>query len=463
MYKRSSVCFKLGMDWIENELKTINFNDTRLNDRLSKIVGASAREQESSIPKNCIGTAETCGAYRFLVNPKVTSAKILSRHCEATIERMKECRTVLALEDTSFFSFGGSSKKCELGPHTTGKENGLNLHTCLAVTPDGINLGVLNLNSYVKDRVQGQKTDRKSRPIEEKESYRWYEGVELCARVAEQAPSTRVVYVTDREGDIYEVFNHAAELGVNWLIRSAYDRNTEEGGYLFEVAHHAEEIGETVWTMKARPGRKARQVRQLIQSCVVHLKAPKRLGPAYAPVKVSIVFACEINPPEGEEPVQWLLLTNLPVDTLESALEKVSWYRCRWQIEVFFKILKSCFGAEKLQLQSRKGLENALSVLMIIAWRIHYLSALARTNPTAAQSCIKCLAKQEWEAIWIMLKRCAAPKIPPSTEEIIRMLGRLGGHLGRKHDGFPGAEPLRIGLKKVYQFIDNADLITNIK
>lgn len=206
------------------------------------------------------------------------------------------------------------------------------------------------------------------------------------------------------------------------------------------------------------------KVRQSIRSCTVHLRPPKRLEAAgYAPVKVNVVLASEIDPPAGEEPVQWLLLTDLPVDSMQSALEKVNWYRCRWQIEVFFKIIKSCFGGEKLQLQSRKGLENALSVLMIIAWRIHYLSALARTNATAAQSCVKWLAREEWEAIWILHKRCELPGTPPSTEEIIRMLGRIGGHLGRKNDGFPGAQPLLIGLRKMYQFIENTDLITNFK
>lgn len=463
MYNCSPPCFKLGMDWIKNELKTTDFNDIRLNERLSKMVQAATREQESSIPKNFIGMAETRGAYRFLANPKVTSAKILSSHQESTKERLNTYKTVLALEDTSFFSFGGARKKCELGPHTKGDENGLNAHTCLAVTPEGLNLGVLNLNAYVKDRVPGQKGDHKTRPIEEKESYRWYQGMELCAQVAEQAPLTQLVYVSDREGDIYEVFHRGAEIGAHWLIRSAYNRKTAEGKYLFDAAHQAEELGETFWQMKARPGRKARQVRQSIRSCVVHLKAPKRFGASCKPVKVSVVYACEIDPPEGEEPVEWLLLTNLPVGTMESALEKVNWYRCRWQIEVFFKILKSCFGGEKLQLQSRKGLENALSVLMIIAWRIHYLSALARTDATAAQSCVKSLAKQEWEAIWMLHKRCDVPETPPTTEEIIRMLGRLGGHLGRKHDGFPGAEPLRIGLKKVYQFIENSDLITTLR
>src|SRR5690606_13745731 len=120
----------------------------------------------------------TRGAYRFFSNPKVTSAKILSSHQQAAKERIKSYETVLALEDTSFFSFGGSRKKCELGPHAKGDENGLNVHTCLAVTPSGLNLGVLNLNAYVKERIQGQKGDHKKRPIEEKESYRWYQGME---------------------------------------------------------------------------------------------------------------------------------------------------------------------------------------------------------------------------------------------------------------------------------------------
>ena len=157
-----------------------------------------------------------------------------------------------------------------------------------------------------------------------------------------------------------------------------------------------------------------------------------------------------------------MLLTNLPVDGLEQAIEKVDWYRCRWQVEIFYKTLKSICGVEKLQLQSRGGLENAIGMLMLAAWRIQYLSTVAHDKSNTDSNCELYLEREEWRAIHILHHRSKPPSSPPSVSEVIRMLGALGGHLGRKGDGPPGPRMIAEGLDKLYQFLDNQALLANL-
>jgi len=240
-----------------------------------------------------------------------------------------------------------------------------------------------------------------------------------------------------------------------WLVRAAYDRNTDEGAKLFAQAASAPKLGEVKWNLPGRPGRRAREVIQEVRAGKVKLKAPKRLGRAAGSVEVHMVYAHEIDPPKGETPVTWLLLTNLPVTNLAEALEKIEWYRCRWQVEVYFKTLKSGCGVEKLQLQSRHGLENAIAALMLVAWRIQYLSTIARDRAIASQSCEKWLEQVEWQCLYMLHKRSQIPEKAPSIGEAVRMLGALGGHLGRKGDGHPGAQAIGRGLLKLYLCIES--------
>jgi hypothetical protein len=450
------------MEWINKEVNGSSFGDPRLGKRAMKIIEGFSNHLSAGILGNCVSLAEMMGAYRFFNNETVNTYKILSGHIEATLGRLEPHPVVLALADTSFLSYGGRRQCSGLGPHTTGNEKGLNLHACLAVTPQGLNLGLLQSKIYVKESELGKQVDHKKRPIEEKESFRWYESMEHCAHVSTQVPKTQLVYVTDREGDIYEVYERAEQLDCSWLIRSARDRNTTEEAKLYAQVADSPEQGRVQWDMKARPGRAARKVIQSIQVGVIRIKAPKHLNKAHQSVQVYAVYAHELNPPADEEPISWLLLTNLPVNTLEEAIEKVQWYRCRWQIEVFFKILKSGCGVEKLQLQSRHGLENAVSVLLIVAWRIHFLSSLGRDEITAKEPCDLWLMREEWTTIWMLSQSKSPPAKPPTIEQLVRMLAKIGGHLGRKYDGYPGPLTIARGMARVFQFLIFNHTIKNI-
>ena len=143
-------------------------------------------------------------------------------------------------------------------------------------------------------------------------------------------------------------------------------------------------LGEVDFNLPKSATRKARHVRQSLRAARVTLKAPYRNDRALPDLEVSAILAQEDNPPKGTEPVQWLLLTSLPVDSFEQAVEKLAWYLCRWEIEIFFRILKSGCTVEQLQLETVERLETAIALYMIIAWRVQQLTRLGPAVSRAA-------------------------------------------------------------------------------
>ncbi len=283
-------------------------------------------------------------------------------------------------------------------------------------------------------------------PPGEKESRRWVAGYERVAAYAAQLPDTRLVYVADREGDFIDVMARAHELGTpaDWLIRAAHNRTVAgEQDKLWEGFDATHVVGEIGFTLPARKGQAARPVRQRIsvKRC--------RLQKKGALIEVSAILAQEIDAPAGVTPIEWRLLTNRRADTLEAAMELINWYLCRWEIEIFFDILKNGCKVEALQLLSIERIELALALFMIIAWRVQMLMRLGRTCPE--MGCEVVFERQEWQAAYIVAQRQISEK-PPPLNTVIRLIASFGGFLNRKGDGEPGAKTLWIGLQRVSDF-----------
>jgi hypothetical protein len=213
---------------------------------------------------------------------------------------------------------------------------------------------------------------------------RWVDGFARVNELAEQLTETRLTYIADCEGDIYDLFVEAPcpEHGADWLVRVQHqERLLLDGRKLRAVIDAAPVLTETSFERPASNGRSARTVHQQIKVVRVTLKAPSRPERTLPDVTVTALLATEAQPPAGEVPLDWLLLTNLPVQTPEQAIQKLTWYLCRWQIEVYFKVSKSGCRVEQLQLEKRERLEPALAVYMIIAWRVLFLTMLGRECP----------------------------------------------------------------------------------
>jgi hypothetical protein len=192
-------------------------------------------------------------------------------------------------------------------------------------------------------------------------------------------------------------------------------------------------------------------VHQQLKTVRVTLKAPYRPDRVLPDVAVTAILATEIDPPAGEDAVEWLLLTNLPVANAEQAIEKLQWYLCRWQIEIFFRILKSGCRIEELQLEKLERLEPALAFYMIIAWRVLFLTMLGRACPE--MPCDVVFDAAEWQAVYLVTQRQPPPDTPPPLDRMVRMVAGLGGFLDRKCDGFPGPQTLWIGLQRAADFV----------
>ena len=283
---------------------------------------------------------------------------------------------------------------------------------------------------------------------------RWVDGFARVNALAERLSETRLTYIADREGDIYDLFVEAPcpDQGADWLIRVQHsDRLLSDGRKLRAALEAAPVLTEIRFDRPAAKGRKARTIHQQLKVVRVTLKAPARPDRSLVDVTVTALLATEPNPPAGKDALEWVLLTNLPVETPEQASEKLLWYLCRWQVEIYFKVLKSGCRIEELQLETRERLEPALAFYMIIAWRVLYLTMLGRECPE--MPCDTVFADEEWKAAYLVTQRKPPPAQPPSLDTMVRMVASLGGFLNRKSDGFPGPKTLWIGLQRIPDFV----------
>ncbi len=436
------------------ELDGVALGDRRLNRRARRLLAKLGEKPTLSIPAACGGWGETRAAYRFFDHPEVSAERVLAPHIACTEARLREHPRVLCIQDTTELDYATKKGIAGLGPLNYETRWGMYLHPTLAVTPDRVPLGLLDLYSWAREPGSlGQDKDP-NRSLEEKESVRWVDGFAHVNALAERLSDTRLTYIADREGDIYDLFVEAPcpEYGADWLVRvNQQDRLLGDGRKLREVIDAADVLTEISFERPGAKGRKARTVHQHIKVVRVTLEPPARPDRILAPVTVTAVLATEPNPPADEDPLDWLLLTNLPVETPEQAIEKRSWSLCRWQIEVYFKVLKSGCRIEQLQLETRERLEPALAFYMIIAWRVLFLTMLGRECPE--MPCDTVFADEEWQAVYLVTQRKPPPEQPPSLDAMVRMVATLGGFLNRKCDGFPGPKTLWIGLQRIPDFV----------
>jgi len=197
---------------------------------------------------------------------------------------------------------------------------------------------------------------------------------------------------------------------------------------------------------KGKPHREATLSIRYGKVCL--MPPQNRYKESLKPIKVWAVWAHEENPPKKEEAVSWMLLTTLPVSSFEQAVEKLQWYTCRWQIEIFFKILKSGCRIEQRQFESAERIKRCLALDAVIAWRVLYLTMLSRSTPNLP--CSVLLETEEWQALYCFTHQTKKPpKHPPTLKEATRMIAKLGGFIGRKSDKDPGPTTIWRGLQRL--------------
>lgn len=428
------------MSWAETEFRDLNLGDERIKKRAIKLLETFAKSPKSSIPQACQGWAETQATYRFYSNESVTWDKLLKAHTDQVEQRIinSEEAVVLCLQDTTELDFNGQETE-DLGRLSYDAQRGMYLHPTLCITPERIPLGISDAWMWSRGAT---KVEDEANPII-KESDRWIEGYERVAEMAERCPQSRLVYVADREGDILNLMARSKALNTpaDWLVRAKHNRKLSNEEKLWDSVDKQEVMSRVSFIKPRKKGEKSRQIQQEIKvlRCTFPVKGKEG-------IEVTLVQAKEINPQTGKSPLTWRLLSNRTVENEAQACELIDWYRCRWEIEMFFDVLKIGCKVEKLQLASKERIEKALIMAMIIAWRVMYLMRLGRVCPDLPAELI--FDSLEWKSSYVLLEK-PIPKKVPTLNTVIRNLATLGGFLGRKSDGDPGAKSIWIGFQRI--------------
>src|SRR3954451_4238700 len=367
--------------WLDQELAGSMFKDERLGRRLRKLLVQLADAVGAPIPLACQDWARTKAAHRFLANEAVSEAEILAGHFHATRSRVTATDgLILVLQDTTEFSYQRARPE-RIGAITTAPTRreadgrlrmhtvcGLLMHASLAVTTDGLPLGLAAVKFWTRAKFKGtnalkRRVNPTRVPIETKESIRcWLENMRQATALL--GDPARLVHIGDRENDIYEFFGAAQAAGTHFLVRTCVDRLAGDGRHttadeMGEVAlqglHRVEVAGEDG---------KASQASVELRYRRIHVRPPIGKQRRYPALDLTVIHAQERGRPEGRAAIDWKLITDLPVHSPEQAIEKLGWYGRRWQIELFHKILKSGCRAEEARLRTAERLVNLLATLL---------------------------------------------------------------------------------------------------
>jgi hypothetical protein len=445
--------------WLDGELSGCKFQDVRLAKRFRKLIEQTEDAVGESIPHACEDWANTKAAYRFFANPRVNEDAILGGHFQATGRRVAErTEPVLVLHDTTEFSFQrgdpdaiGFTRVMNRGRHKTERDKhykvcGVLMHSALAVTQDGLPLGLAAATLWTRKRFKGdsarQRGNLKRTPIEEKESARWPANVRLAS---ERLGPERCVHIADREGDIYELLCAAAEVGTHFLVRSHVDRWAGEGEHTIadEMAEAAVRGLYRINVVNERG--EEREVTLELKYRKVRVLPPVGKQKHLPALTLTVIHAVERDPPKrGSKKIDWKLVTDLPVGSRAEAIEKLQWYAMRWKIEVFHKVLKSACKIEDSKLRTADRLVNLIAVFCILSWRIFWMTMAKRASPGARPS----MAFTDLE-IRLLDHVVADRSTTPPKGTLARYIfktAQLGGYLARANDPPPGNKLMWKGL-----------------
>jgi len=453
--------------WVLEELGGIELGDKRLNKRVLELLEKAAKQPQASFNTMFHTRKEVQACYRFFSNDLVDEHKIFQPHLQESYKRSAQHPIVFSLSDTTSLNYTTRKTLKDSGYISSNNAQGFFLHANIAVTPDRLHLGVISQKIWAREKEKPGRSLREYKPLIEKESYRWIEAFRDSCKLAAFCKETRVIHVTDREGDIFELFTEyesikSKGIAADYIVRSNHNRTVypEEKTFngLIEELEGSKKLGEIGFDIINREDGTIRRVRQSVQA-ISSVTIKSRYGADTPNVKVSInaVYLKEIDPPEGEKGITWCLLTSLPVSKFEEIKSIVEYYLCRWEIEVFFKTYKSGCKVEEKSLRSAERLYPLFSLFLIIAWRINFLLHMGRINPNI--SCEIYFERSEWKAGYIAATRNKEPPVvAPTMNEMMGYIGKLGGHLGRKNDPFPGVKAIWIGICKLTHYADAWDL-----
>jgi len=461
-------------EWIRDEVMGVDLKDKRLNARFAIVLDQLAGQPSASIPASCNGHAEMVAAYRFLENDKFDFEDLLQPHIDATYRRIEKHSVVLFAQDTTEIDCTRPNKQVAgAGPLDGNSRLGILLHPMMAFALDGTPLGAVYAETWSRDdepppsKAERDKI-RKHTSYEEKESFRWLAAYRELNAQAGHCPDTKFICIADSEADIYELFEAAqTESGrAELLVRACQNRalRKEDDGQSAGCLRERVLIEDVLYTdtidvrsrspkiksdkRRRRKARKPRSTKVEVRAARITLRPPWRNDKKLEAVAMNVVLVMEVDPPGGEPPIEWILLTTLPVGDVEQVKTIVRYYHVRWLIEIYFKTLKSGCRIEQRRFETAERIYRCLAIHMIIAWRTLYVCRLGRELPE--MNCDALFDESEWKSVYHVVQQEPPPKLPPPLRIIIRIIAQLGGYASVNPNDNPGPITICRGLERTH-------------
>jgi hypothetical protein len=455
-----------------------NFGTAKLGNRsrtrrLVRLADQILEHPQGSLPDKLPRPKDLKAFYRLMTNPRVTHRSVLAPHQELTRARMaRDGGTILLLHDGTELNYSGLHSVAGLGHIAGGKARGLLCHNSLAVAADGRRvLGLVNQILHRRPRVPKGESREDKRDREDRESLLW---LHACEAIGPAPTGQLHVDVCDRGADLFEFLESEHRLGRSYVVRATHDRAVEvvdpatrevlgtddPVGRLFGLAASLPEWTRKTVRVSARGGHPEREALVRMAAAPVLLQAPRRARGSHGqePLAVWVVCVREIDPPAGREPVEWVLLTNVPVATVADLVKRVEWYETRWVVEELHKGQKTGCSIEDLQLGKQNHDERgkpamkdrlgpAIALLSVVAVQLLTLRDLGRDAKKGEGPATEWFSRQEQEVLagW----QYGDSRREMTLAEFCRALAMLGGHQGRKGDGPPGWLTLWRGWQKM--------------
>ncbi len=443
------------------DFSQLELGDKRRNERFVTIINNAIAQPGSSIPKQNKGWYDTKATYEFFKNETITLANLqqaISGYGKEHILKQAP-KVILMAHDTSNISYNQSSAE-GLGYLDNKEGTGILLHNSIAVSTGGIPQGLLHQQLWTRHENElGKGQERKNRPFEDKESYKWFKGIEAVNELL--GPSIKKIHIADREADIYDLFFTEPQDNSELLIRACHPRKTSNSNDIWEEIGATEIAAVISLTVPVARGKtKKHTIKAEVRYREVEILQPRSGEHRFESVRLTAIEVKQQNVKKGEEGICWQLLTTIEISTIDEVNECILWYTYRWLIERFHYTLKSGLGIEALQLQQAESLKKAIVIYSLAAFKIMQLTYQSRETPEA--SCEVVLTKEEWQALYILIhKSNQLPKFAPSLVQTALWIGRLGGHLGRKSDGPPGLKTMWLGYQRLRDYAQMYSLINS--
>jgi len=448
------------LNWLEKELSTCKFKDKRLEKRFKQLMTSINSNQRKSLPQACGSWSEAKATYRFLSNERVDESEILSGHFLNTAKRIQATKgPVLVLHDTTEFTYHredpdriGLIQKTphigkNAGPNKEYKVCGILMHASLAVTSEGLPLGLTSTRFWSRKVFKNtnqmkRKVNQTRLPIEGKESIKWLKNMEASVALAGTNPS-KMIHIGDRENDIYEYYCRCRELDTFFISRVCVNRLANESTLVQEVGTQKCYAKQTIEFIDKKGNLISTTLDIRVKTVELHPPIGKEAH--YPDIEVTFISAIEADVPENREPIRWSFITNLPVKSKKDIKQVLDWYKQRWKIETYFKVLKSGLKVEESKLRTADRLSRLISMCCILAWRIHWLTFLNREtekiNPEVAFDEIEI----------IIIKSTFSSYSLKTLQDFVTRLAVLGGYLNRKNDPPPGNIIIWRGLNRLHE------------